>query len=116
MPASSTRAQNGSEWMAQVVRKLDVVHHQRPELLRERPSETIRRHVWVAPFWEDDPVECVSLLGADHTLLGSDWPHLEGIADPSLYADRLTGLDPAAVRAVMRDNMMALSKPLVGDL
>ena len=48
--------ENGSDWLAQVIKKLDVVHHQRPILLPERPSETIRRHVWVAPFWEDDPV------------------------------------------------------------
>ena len=108
--------ENGCEWLGQLMNKLDVVHHQRESLLSERPSDTIRRHVWVAPFWEDDPQECVRLMGADHTLLGSDWPHLEGIGDPNLYVERLSGLDDADVRAVMRENTIALSTPLRGEL
>ena len=95
--------ENGSDWLAHTMKKLDVGHNQRPGELAERPSETIRRHVWIAPFWEDDPLDCVNVIGADHTLLGSDWPHLEGIAEPAVYADRLTALDEADVKRIMAE-------------
>jgi predicted TIM-barrel fold metal-dependent hydrolase len=104
--------ENGSDWLATTMKKLDVSHHQRPGILREPPSVTIRRHVWIAPFWEDDPMDCVATVGAGHTLLGSDWPHLEGIPDPLAYADRLTGLAEDDVARIMGGNARWLTTPL----
>jgi predicted TIM-barrel fold metal-dependent hydrolase len=104
--------ENGSDWLGYTMKKLDVSHHQRPGLLSELPSDTIKRHVWIAPFWEDDPLDCVDVIGADHTLLGSDWPHLEGVPDPVAYADRLATLDATDVERVMRSNALALTQPL----
>ena len=50
--------------------------------LRERPSEIFRRHVRVAPYPEDDVVKIVEDLGhADSIVMGSDYPHAEGLAD-----------------------------------
>ncbi len=50
--------------------------------LRERPSEIFRRHVRVAPYPEDDVVKIVTDLGhADSIVMGSDYPHAEGLAD-----------------------------------
>lgn len=104
--------ENGSDWLGVTMKKLDTGFHQRPGELAELPSETIRRHVWIAPFWEDDPLDCVRIIGAGHTLLGSDWPHLEGVSIPVSYADRLAALDPADIKRITRDNAFALTRPL----
>ena len=104
--------ENGSDWLAYTMKKLDIGFHQRPGELSELPSESIRQRVWIAPFWEDDPLDCVEVVGAEHTLLGSDWPHLEGVPDPAAYADRLTTLDAAAVKRIMRTNALELTQPL----
>lgn len=104
--------ENGSSWLRELLKKLDVAASQSAGWFAERPSETFRRHVWVAPFWEDDPAEATQLIGADRTLLGSDWPHAEGIPEPSEYADSIAPLGADAVRRVMRDNFVELNTPL----
>ena len=45
-------------------------------------SHAFREHVWINPFWEDDPYEIVDLMGADRVIFGSDWPHIEGMPQP----------------------------------
>ena len=95
--------------MAGLISKLEIAGNQNPDWFDEKPVETLRRHVWVAPFWEDDPVETAGEIGVDRTLLGSDWPHLEGVAEPSSYASRLTSLGEDGARRVMRDNAAELT-------
>ncbi len=103
--------ENGANWVDGLVHKLEMTGNQYPDWFSEPPLETFLRHVWVAPFWEDDPVETARQIGADRTLLGSDWPHLEGVADPSSYADRLVALGSASTRRVMRENAAELTRP-----
>lgn len=103
--------ENGANWVAGLLHKLEITGNQYPDWFAEPPLETFLRHVWVAPFWEDDPVETAKQIGADRTLLGSDWPHLEGVADPSSYADRLAALGSASTRRVMRENAAELTRP-----
>ena len=38
-----------------LLKKLDLAATQSGGWFSERPSDTFRRHVWVTPFWEDDP-------------------------------------------------------------
>ena len=35
------------------------------------------------PFWEDDVTEVSELMGPDHVIFGSDWPHIEGLPHPA---------------------------------
>jgi predicted TIM-barrel fold metal-dependent hydrolase len=72
------------------------------------PSETFRRHFWMHPFHEEDPRGLVKLLGADHVIFGSDFPHVEGLAEPLSYLDELTGLPDEDIRKIMGGNMMEL--------
>ena len=59
--------------------------------LRERPSEIFRRHVRIAPYPEDDVVKIVTDLGhCDSIVMGSDFPHAEGLAVPADFAELLT--------------------------
>jgi hypothetical protein len=41
---------------------------------------------------------------------GSDWPHAEGLPDPTDYAKDLSVLTDDEVRLVMRENALALSQ------
>jgi predicted TIM-barrel fold metal-dependent hydrolase len=50
----------------------------------------------------------VELLGVDHVIFGSDFPHVEGMADPITYVDELAGLSEADIAKIMGGNMMRL--------
>ncbi len=67
-----------------------------------------RRNVYVNPFWEDDMTDLVDLVGADHILFGSDYPHPEGMADPISYVDELEGISDEDVRKIMGGNLAEL--------
>jgi predicted TIM-barrel fold metal-dependent hydrolase len=69
-----------------------------------RPSEVFKRHVWVAPYHEEDIGALIDLLGAGHVLFGSDFPHAEGLARPVEFAEALADRSPDELRRVMRDN------------
>ena len=61
------------------------------------------------PYPEDDVVKIVEDLGsADSIVMGSDFPHAEGIAAPADFAKLLVSLPDADQRAIMRDNGRAL--------
>ena len=101
--------ENGASWLRGLMQKLEIAGNQNPDWFDEKPVDTLRRHVWVAPFWEDDPVDTAEAIGVERTLLGSDWPHLEGVPDPAGYAARLTPLGAAGTRRVMRENAAELT-------
>jgi predicted TIM-barrel fold metal-dependent hydrolase len=76
--------------------------------LDERPGDIFRRHVWVAPYPEENAKSLVELIGADHVLFGSDFPHSEGMAEPITFVKKLDGLSDDAVAQVMGDNIREL--------
>jgi hypothetical protein len=41
--------------------------------------------------------------------MGSDYPHAEGLADPTSYVDELEGFSAAEIRLVMRENALGLA-------
>ena len=104
--------ENGASWVRGVVKKVDKAAAQTPGWFTERPSETFRRHVWVSPFWEDDAIRAIKMIGVDRCLFGSDWPHTEGLPEPRDYLNELTALDGAAIRRIMHDNAAELTRPI----
>jgi predicted TIM-barrel fold metal-dependent hydrolase len=70
----------------------------------DRPSRIFKEHVYVSPFHEENVVALTELIGVERVLFGSDFPHAEGLAAPSDFAERLAGLNPTEVRSVMREN------------
>ena len=48
-----------------------------------------RRHVSVAPFYEEPIDQLAERIGIDQVLFGSDYPHAEGLADPVSFVDDL---------------------------
>ena len=78
--------------------------------LDERPSALFQRFVRVAPYPEDDIPRIVADLGGDASCLvmGSDFPHAEGLAAPADFEKLLDSLDDPNKRAIMRGNAETL--------
>src|SRR3984957_9841438 len=100
--------ENGAGWVPHLLDRLDFTYHQIPQGFAELPSATFKRQIWMHPFHEEDPRDLVKLLGADHVIFGSDFPHVEGLGDPLSYVDELSGLPDEDVRKIMGGNMMDL--------
>ena len=100
--------ENGSDFLHLLVKRLHKQANQTPWVFREDPLDAIRKHVWVAPYFEEDLQALAELMGTERILFGSDWPHGEGLANPLDFAKELAGFDDAAIRRVMRDNALEL--------
>lgn len=96
----------GAGWVEVLVKKLAKVYGQMPTAFASDPVETLRSHVWVAPFYEDDLGALKDVLGLDHVLFGSDWPHAEGLAEPRSFESDLRrhGYDESEIHTVMAAN------------
>ena len=103
--------ENGSDYLPDAIRKLGSTHAKMSGYFDTHPVETLRRHWWINPFWEDDPHEVVALMGADHVIFGSDWPHIEGMPQPLDYLPELAGFDDADSRRILLDNVTELNTP-----
>ena len=66
----------------------------------------IRRNVWVTPYYEEDLPRPAETIGLDKILFGSDWPHGEGLAEPTTFTKELVAFSAADVRKIMRDNVI----------
>jgi predicted TIM-barrel fold metal-dependent hydrolase len=77
-------------------------------VFQDDPVDTLREHVWVTPYLEEDLPALAELVGDDRILFGSDWPHGEGVAQPLDFTKELDGFDDHAVRRIMRDNCLEL--------
>jgi len=73
--------------------------------LTERPSQIFRKHVSVVPYPEDDIVGVVESLGdSDCLVMGSDWPHPEGLVEPREFEALIAPLPEASQRMILREN------------
>jgi predicted TIM-barrel fold metal-dependent hydrolase len=101
----------GSDWVFHLFEKLTKSYGQIPFTYKEDPREVFKRHVWVSPFYEDELASLLRLLGEQHLIMGSDYPHAEGLADPASYIKDLENFDytDEQCRGVMRDNGLELS-------
>jgi predicted TIM-barrel fold metal-dependent hydrolase len=105
--------ENGSAWVGYLLRVMDKGERLGRfgdwigGRISDRPSELFKRHVSVAPFDDDDIRGLVDLIGADRVLLGSDYPHPEGVPEPRKALEG-HGLTDAEIRLIARDNMERL--------
>lgn len=104
--------ESGSEWVPTLAKKLKKIYGQNPGSFASDPIEALRRHVWVAPYYEDDLAAVKDVIGVDRLLFGSDWPHAEGLAEPRTFADDLRshGFDEDEVHTIMVDNGQGLTQ------
>ncbi|MGO8870743.1 MAG: amidohydrolase family protein [Acidimicrobiales bacterium] len=102
--------ENGSSWVEPLMKNLADVYKKMPQDFLEDPIEVIKRNIYISPFWEEDLGELAELIGVDHVLFGSDYPHPEGLADPVNYVKELDGLPEETVRKIMGGNLARLMK------
>jgi predicted TIM-barrel fold metal-dependent hydrolase len=67
-----------------------------------------KRNIYISPFWEEDLSALADLIGEEHVLFGSDYPHPEGLADPASYVQQLAGASEDRVRKIMGGNLAKL--------
>ena len=74
--------------------------------LKERPSAIFNRHCFAVAYPEDDVKKIVDEIGtAAPILMGSDYPHPEGVARPrDFVSEALTGLDDEQIEQIMYSN------------
>jgi len=101
--------ENGSDFLAPMFRKFAQTAKKSFWWFDEDPIDTFRRHVWMNPFWEDDVNEVAALMGPDHVIFGSDWPHIEGLPEPTDYVDELEAFSDADRRKILLDNVVSLN-------
>jgi predicted TIM-barrel fold metal-dependent hydrolase len=100
--------ENGSDWMHLLVKRLRKQANQTPWVFPDDPLDVVRRHVWVTPYCEENLRALADLIGVERILFGSDWPHGEGLAQPTDFTKELTDFDDSEVRKIMRDNCLEL--------
>ncbi len=103
--------ENGSKWVKGLLATFEHVYGQMPKDFKEHPVETFRRHVSVAPFYEEPLGELAELIGTSQILFGSDYPHPEGLANPLDFLAELEPFSPADQQRIMSTNLQSLLTP-----
>lgn len=104
--------ENGAEWLPRFLYKMDKMRGMARSgwwpmgQLKERPSTVFKRHCFVVAYPEDDIKGIVDQIGdADCLLMGSDYPHAEGVARPRDFVEEACkGLTPEQIEQIMFSN------------
>ena len=105
--------ETGSEWVQPLVKKFEKTYKQQKHMFAEDPMDVFRRQVWVSPYYEDDLVDLKDKIGAEHMIFGSDWPHAEGLPEPTDFIDDLHEFNSDEIEKIMRTNGLALTQRAV---
>ncbi|MGL5839284.1 MAG: amidohydrolase family protein [Sphingorhabdus sp.] len=100
--------ENGSSWVAPLLHTLELVYGQMPQMFKTHPVEQFRKHVFVAPYYEEDVPELARAIGVERVLYGSDYPHPEGLADPLSFIDEIATMSAADQERIMATNLKDL--------
>ena len=103
--------ENGAMWVPDLLRNLKDAHGKMPFSFKVHPVEQFTQQVWVAPYYEDDMARLKDALGIEHLLFGSDFPHTEGLPEPTMFVKDIPTFTDAETKAVMRDNVLELLAP-----
>ena len=107
--------ENGGDWIPHFIEQLEDAHRKMPQAFDEDPVAAFKRNIFVSPFHEDDIAALIDIMGTDHILFGSDYPHPEGLAEPCSYLDHLpAGLSDDDTAAIMGGNLGRLMGVPVG--
>ena len=104
--------ENGAEFLPDLFRKLRQSRDRLGTLgyYKEDPALLFKEHVWINPFWEDDIAEVIEHMGADRVSVGSDWPHMEGLANPREILKEVEGIPAADQAKILYSNVTALNE------
>lgn len=105
-------AENGCEWVPNMLVKMDKCRGMARNSywpcgqLKQRPSEIFKQNCKVVAYPEDDLKNMYDQTGStDWIVMGSDYPHSEGVTEPRVFADEACGgLSDEDTRRIMYDN------------
>jgi predicted TIM-barrel fold metal-dependent hydrolase len=100
--------ENGSKWVKGLLERFEHAHGQMPKEFARHPVEAFRRHVSVAPFYEEPIDQLAELIGVSQVLFGSDYPHPEGLANPLDFLNELSKLGADDQQRIMSTNLKTL--------
>jgi hypothetical protein len=101
--------ENGAAWVEPLLHRLGRAYGAAGKrAFKEDPRDTFHRHIFVAPFYEDDVNQLRNVLPIERTLFGSDFPHPEGVAEPLQYLEEFTEFSAAEVEKVFSTNLKGL--------
>ncbi len=103
--------ENGAMWVPDLLRNLGDAYGKMPMVFERHPVEQFKEQAWVAPYYEDDMEMLKEHLGVERLLFGSDFPHAEGLPEPTDFVKDIPTFTDDEVRAVMRDNVLDLLTP-----
>ncbi len=107
--------ENGAFWVHDLLHRLDDAANRNPGYFAQHPREMFGEHIWITPFWEDHVDELLADVRLDRLLLGSDWPHAEGVRQPSDFlTESLAGFSDDDVRRIGRDNALEVLNVSLG--
>ena len=79
-----------------------------PRGLPGNPIEEIKNRIHVSPFYEEGIDDLINLIGVDRVLYGSDYPHPEGLAQPTHYVHAPEHLSVEHQEKIMGGNLSRL--------
>jgi predicted TIM-barrel fold metal-dependent hydrolase len=100
--------ENGAMWVPDLLRNLKDARGKMPFAFQRHPVEQFTDQVWVAPYYEDDMATLKDAIGVERLLFGSDFPHTEGLPEPTMFVKDIPSFTPEETKAVMRDNVLEL--------
>jgi predicted TIM-barrel fold metal-dependent hydrolase len=98
----------GATWLFPLLDSVADVYKKAPEAFLGNPIEEIKNRIHISPFYEDGVLDLIELIGVERVLFGSDFPHPEGLAQPTHYADMLVDLPVADQAKIMGGNLAGL--------
>jgi predicted TIM-barrel fold metal-dependent hydrolase len=101
--------ESGASWLRPLLETLADTYKKAPEGFGMKdPVEAIKRSIHVSPFYEEGVTDLIDLVGVDRVLFGSDFPHPEGLAQPTHFADMLDHLEEKDQAKIMGGNLARL--------
>ena len=100
--------ENGAQYLPDLIAKIRSTANKMPGYWKDDPIDTLRRHVWINPFWEDDVNVVADCMGPDRVIFGSDWPHIEALPEPVDYVRELKEFDDVEKKQILFDNVQEL--------
>ncbi len=100
--------ENGATWVNPLLHRLDKAYGKMPGSFKRHPRDTFREHIFVAPFYEDDPDELIKEIPVERILFGSDYPHAEGTKNPLDYLEEFAHFPEADIEKVFSSNLKGL--------
>ena len=112
--------ENGSQWVPTALEQFKKLYERSPGAFDEDPLVAFHRSIVIHPFFEEDVLSIVDLVGPDSVVFGSDYPHPEGLGDPLTFLDEIEPLSEEDKAKIMGGNLSKLmgydpsEKALVG--